>query len=287
MNRDVCALIVSYNPDKDLIESCKTLLNKVDKIIIVDNASSEEFSIKIIKEIEKYEEKIEVIYNRQNYGIAKALNIGFERIIELGYIWALTLDDDSIIDNNMVYNMLSIYNLINRDDIGIIAPRYIEKRYYNSIILCKDSKVEYEYVDFAITSGNLVNVNIYVKIKGYDESLFIDYVDYDFCFKLLIKGYKILKINSAIMIHSLGESKFVSIGKFKFAITNHDAFRRYYMTRNRIILWNRYNNIFYKWVKKDRLRFFNETIKIILFEKDKISKLISIYKGIRDSNNKY
>lgn len=281
MYKDMCALIVSYNPDSDLVNSCNALSDKVDKIIIVDNASNKE-TIEIVRNIEANVKNSEIIYNKENYGIAKALNIGFNKAIELGYRWVLTLDDDSIINDDMIPKMFEVYSRLDRDDIAVIAPKYLEKKY--SQVSINEEDPEYEFVDFIITSGNIVNVEKYKAVNGYDDNLFIDYVDYDFCFKLINKGYKILKVNNANMLHSLGESRFVSIGKFHFAITNHNSFRRYYMTRNRMILWKRYKYDLKNWIRRDKLRFFNETVKIVLFEKDKSEKFKAIIRGIKDSN---
>ncbi|WP_370774105.1 hypothetical protein [Clostridium sp.] len=35
----VAAIIISYNPDNNLLDSVNLLINQVDKIIIVDNGS--------------------------------------------------------------------------------------------------------------------------------------------------------------------------------------------------------------------------------------------------------
>ena len=59
----VAAIIISYNPDNNLLDSVNLLVNQVEKIIIVDNGSESEKkrNINLIKEIDK--QKIEAIYN--------------------------------------------------------------------------------------------------------------------------------------------------------------------------------------------------------------------------------
>ena len=81
----VVAIIISYNPDNNLLDSVNLLENQVEKIIIVDNGSKKEKvkEINLIRDINK--EKIEVIFNEENLGIATALNIGVKEGLRQGY----------------------------------------------------------------------------------------------------------------------------------------------------------------------------------------------------------
>ena len=74
----VAAIIVSYNPDSNLFDSINLLLNQVEKVIIVDNGSKEKY-VKYIKSIN--EDKIEIILNKENLGVATALNIGVRKAL--------------------------------------------------------------------------------------------------------------------------------------------------------------------------------------------------------------
>ena len=108
----VAAIIVSYNPDSNLFDSINLLLNQVEKVIIVDNGSKEKY-VKYIKSIN--EDKIEIILNKENLGIATALNIGVRKALENGYEWILTMDQDSKASPDMVKKMLMKgYNLLKK-----------------------------------------------------------------------------------------------------------------------------------------------------------------------------
>ena len=50
----VAAIIISYNPDNNLLDSVNLLINQVDKIIIVDNGSESQKkkNINLIKDID-------------------------------------------------------------------------------------------------------------------------------------------------------------------------------------------------------------------------------------------
>ena len=109
---------------------------------------------------------------------------------------------------------------------------------------------DYSYVNFAITSGSLINVNICQQLGGFDNMLFIDCVDLDYSKKVEIEGYKQIRINSTYLLQQVGNAEKTKImrvhkdnaGKISimpYYRTNHSLFRQYYMARNHIIIINK------------------------------------------------
>ena len=279
----VVAIIISYNPDNNLLDSVNLLENQVEKIIIVDNGSKKEKvkEINLIRDINK--EKIEVIFNEENLGIATALNIGVRSALKKGYKWILTMDQDSKVSKNMVEKMLEVYNSIDekeRKNILSIFPNFVDER-VQSIEENSDMDT-YEYVDADITSGNLLRAEVFDKVGFFDDSLFIDLVDTDFCMRLNEKNIKMIKVRDAILYHSLGESQSVKSIFGKFNTSNHSALRRYYMTRNRFYTWEKYKDLNSFTLNRDKSLFKKEFVKIILGEKDKVNKIKMVFKGYKD-----
>ena len=276
----VAAIIVSYNPDSNLFDSINLLLNQVEKVIIVDNGSKEKY-VKYIKSIN--EDKIEIILNKENLGIATALNIGVRKALENGYEWILTMDQDSKAIPDMVKKMFNVYNSINREerkDILSIFPNFVDERIQS--IEENSNMNSYEYVDADITSGNLLRKEVFEKVGFFDDSLFIDLVDTDFCMRLNEKGIKMIKIRDAVLYHSLGESKTIKGILGSFNTSNHSALRRYYMTRNRFYIWEKYKGLNSFTLNRDKKLFKKEFVKIILGEKDKVNKIKMVLRGYKD-----
>ena len=276
----VAAIIVSYNPDSNLFDSINLLLNQVEKVIIVDNGSKEKY-VKYIKSIN--EDKIEIILNKENLGVATALNIGVRKALENGYEWILTMDQDSKASPDMVKKMFNVYNSINREerkDILSIFPNFVDERIQS--IEENSNMNSYEYVDADITSGNLLRKEVFEKVGFFDDSLFIDLVDTDFCMRLNEKNIKMIKVRDAILYHSLGESQSVKSIFGKFNTSNHSALRRYYMTRNRFYTWEKYKDLNSFTLNRDKSLFKKEFVKIVLGEKDKINKIKMVFKGYKD-----
>lgn len=279
----VAAIIISYNPDNNLLDSVNLLINQVEKIIIVDNGSKDKNKkdINLIKDIDS--KKINIIFNEENLGIATALNIGVKQALNDGYDWILTMDQDSKASSNMIEKMLEVYNNIDknkRDNILSIFPNFVDERVQS--IEENSNMSSYEYVDADITSGNLLKAEVFDKVGFFDDSLFIDLVDTDFCMRLNEKNIKMIKIRDAILYHSLGESKSVKSGFLKFNTSNHSALRRYYMTRNRFYTWEKYKDLNSFTLNRDKKLFKKEFVKIILGEKDKVNKIRMVFKGYKD-----
>lgn len=277
---DILAVIITYNIDKNFIKVVDSIENQVKEILVVDNGSKNE-SIQILRNLHN---RINLIELGENMGIAYALNRGIEFGEKQGFQWILTLDHDSIAKQDMINTMLHCYeelSEVEKDRVIMITPRHVEEKNFSEEELSLSNMIDKEYVLTEITSGSLVKTDYY-KNNKYEEKLFIDLVDHDFCLNINLQGKKILRCNSAVLFHNLGESAQKKLLGLKCVCTNHSAIRRYYMSRNRLYVWKKYKNNFPNWVRKDKLKFLSETGKVILFEDKPISKLKMTLKGIKD-----
>lgn len=162
------------------------------------------------------------------------------------------------------------------NQIGVISPLHITKKNKYDLNVGVDEPI------VVMTSGNLINLNIYQKIGGFDESLFIDCVDFDYCLNVKKHKYQIIRLNYIKLQHELGnitQKKFLN--KTAFA-DNHSATRRYYIVRNRNYICDKYEKQFPNYCKLERKRTKIELIKVWLFEKEKVIKTRAMIKGYKD-----
>ena len=104
-----CAGIVTYNPDiTRLVENINAIYNQVDNVIIVDNNSK---NIAEIEQIVLNYLHICLIKSKCNEGIATALNKMMKKAKELHYTWCLTLDQDSIVPENIIEDFSKYVNI--------------------------------------------------------------------------------------------------------------------------------------------------------------------------------
>lgn len=268
--KKLCAVIILYNPDQNVINNISSYIYDLDKLYIIDN--SDEKDIILVNKLKEY---LNICYidNHGNKGIAYALNVGCTAAIKNGYKWVLTFDQDSLVSLGMIEELLKY----KANNVAIISPFHADKYFpFNKT----DTMIQ-EVLSVA-TSGNLLNLEIFEKIGRFEEKLFIDYVDIEYCLRANTSGYKILLVNNAILKHKLGEiSQHEFLGK-KFYTSNHNYLRRYYNARNRVYVYRKYS-FYHDYIKEDKKTFLKEVVKIVLFEKDKVKKVYYILLGLWDS----
>ena len=275
----VAAVVVLYHPPEEIIDNINSYIEEVEKVYVIDN-SEEATNDEIIDKLKK-NSKVELVILHQNKGIAKALNIGGNKAITDGFDYVLTMDQDSSIPENMVQKL---YSIINEDKyIGLVAAEHFNREIHKTT-----NKVKTEEILYTMTSGNLINLYAFKEIGGFDEKLFIDHVDHEYCLRLKKNGFKIIKTNSALVYHRLGKSEIKKFHWFNIYPTHHSPVRIYYRTRNRLYINHKYKRDFPEYVLEDRRHFFRELIDMILGEKNIYNKLKMILKGYSDyKKNKF
>jgi len=274
----ICAVYVTYHPDANLPERMGRIARQVGHIVIVDNHSDEE-AVHMLRALCQAE-NAELIENKENLGIAAALNQGVTRAIELGYSWALTLDQDSWPEPRLVDALDKIYaSHPEREKVKMIGSNYILPATGHMAFEPGSTTPSFIETECVITSGSLMSLKAFEEVGPFREDFFIDQVDDEYCLRLRSYGYKVLISSKPLMIHSCGN---VSIRKhlWREVCSNHSPLRRYYITRNRLILYRIYACKEPYWVKHSLRTMLGEIRLIILCEDRKIKKLLAILLGI-------
>ena len=262
----IAAGIVLFNPDLLRLEkNINAIVNQVDSLIIIDNSPSPQENIK--RQLNNYK-NIKVIYNDSNLGVAKALNQMCSLALDDGHDWILTLDQDSICPNNIIEEYKT---RMSKTEVGILCPVINDMNNPNGYIDFHEDI----FVDKCITSGSLVNLDIWKKISGFDEWMFIDFVDFDYSKRLIMNNFKILKVHNVILTHEIGSIRIYKFFSKKIHVMNHSAFRKYYMARNNIYLAKKYYPE--KGYFKAFIRIVKLLIVVVIFEKQKNKESFQSY----------
>lgn len=292
--KSILAIVVTYNIGKEYMKNFISLVDQVDNIIIIDNNSNNETkeSLKKIQEI--YKQKVKVIFNEKNQGLAKAQNIGIKYAQEIKADWILLLDNDSTLNKNMISIMKEQYLEYNeKEKVAIISPLIVDKNSLrNTKYICKEGffkfkrkkldKILTDTVLCTIASGSLIKLQVIQKIGDFKEEYFIDSIDTEFCMRVISNNYKIIVVKNAVLYHELGQRKDYKVLGVTMSPTNHSELRRYYMYRNRLKMWRKY------WLKTPQYVFYEisasvyQIILILILEKGKLNKLKMIMKGLKD-----
>jgi rhamnosyltransferase len=228
---EILAVVVSFNGGAKTVETVQALRGQVGHVHVVDNGSTAA-SLALLEALEALP-GVSVRRLPENQGIGAALNAGLERAREGGYRWLLTMDQDSRADPGMVEAFRR--SAVDHPDRECLAPTLIVNGVRGS---AGDAEVRY-----AITSGSIVDLRLLERVGPFDESMFIDCVDFDFCLRVRAGGGRIFRVGDALLHHELGERRQVP-GPLARFYTQHPPARRYYMFRNYCVLAMRHGRRF-------------------------------------------
>ena len=280
----ICAVIVTFNPESILEENIRALLSEVDKVVIVDNSSTNERR-RMIGDL-ACRTGVEVIWNPKNEGIAAALNRGIQAALsENDYRWIATFDQDSRVLPGFKAAMLAAYQACPfREQVGLLGPCYIHSM--SRTDWQKEDRQRaslFKELPSTMTSGNLIDPKSFDVCGMFDASFFIDYVDHEFCLRLRKHGLRVIEATQAKLEHRLGSPTLHRIFARTVVTSNHSAGRRYYNTRNRLRVYRTYIFAEPLWIASDMYGWSKEILKLLLFEQDRKAKLSSILKGAWDA----
>lgn len=278
-NNTLAGMVILYNPTEELIANINSYIGIVNKLYVIDNSDmSDEILLNSLKK-QPYLQKLSFGINKENVGVAEALNIGAINAINDGYHWLLTMDQDSRFQSESAFSLVKCMNCYRgKDRIGLFASRLV-------VHGAKKAEVAFlgtSSLKTALTSGSILNLEAY-KIAGpYLKKFFIDQVDHEYSLRLRKNRYSILQCNEAVIEHYLGNTKIHKLFWKDLNITHHNYIRRYYLTRNRFAVCSKYFLSFPSYCFSLLWFSFTDIILIALFEGDKFRKFRSIIRGTTD-----
>ncbi len=239
-------VVVTYFPDEGLLSRLRGIASEVGRLYVVDNGSPPDLATQL-----RDVSWIEWMPLGENLGLGAALNTGLRRAESDGYRWVVTFDQDSEPIVGMVthlqqkasqfQNVAVVGPVIVEDGFGASSYRWIRASPRTRWLFRRASVgAELDDVTLVITSGSLVSMSCWRALGGFDDALFIDYVDVEFCLRARRAGLRIAVAEAARLKHHLGRRSTLRMLGHDFRPMNHAPFRHYYMARNRVTVWRRH-----------------------------------------------
>lgn len=271
----LCGLVILYNPDTSLKRNILSYIDHLDLLFVIDNSPNSSWL-----DTDYFVDRDKIVYlkNDENIGVARALNLGCRLALEKGFKWILTMDQDSSFLNANFFQ--EALDLINLSDVGIISASY-NKDYFEPKQSINENFVQ---VGIVITSGNLVNLEIWNDLGGFNEIFFIDEVDNEYCIRLKRNGKKIFVSKEIYLNHCLGEPFLIKnrFTKKINSISRHSPLRMYYIFRNNLFLWTHYIFIYPSFIFNRIKKILTIIWNILFFYPNKKEYFIYIIRGITD-----
>lgn len=296
------AVIVLYNPDRTkLCRNINAVLPMVQSVVLVDNGSDDIQWIRELYAEDISADRLAIIENGANLGIAAALNTGME-YLSARADWVITLDQDSELYSDVISSNEPLIHAIDHHQdvtesgfqadlnqvgkIGIITPVIIDRNREDQLQMLEKRKEEPEtqkmprYVSLnrCITSGALTSVEAWRTVGKFDEEMFIDLVDFEFSCRLIDHGYSILRNEDTFILHEVGNISMRGWKK-KHVVYNHNAMRKYYFARNYLYMSRKNESLH---MRAAFYRIAEQMFNVIFYENNKSSKLKALTKGLID-----
>ncbi len=229
-------VVVTFNADLELLSrAIESVICQVNKVSIVDNTVANNGYLNMF-----ISPKISVSYLGDNMGIAYAQNIGIKNAIEEGANYIILSDQDTVYPLDYVSRMVRVFDL--KENIAAVSPEiydvyqnknqgFVEKTWagFRKVYPTKGCHEIFQ----AINSGQILNVKYLYEIGLMNSDLFIDWVDYEWCWRACNKGFTIIGNADVVIRHQLGEGA-VNLSFKQVSLKN--SIRYYYITRNAFYL---------------------------------------------------
>ena len=222
LNPELSIIIISYNT-KEITKNCIESIYQSNpsfpfEILIIDN-TSKDGSVEMLKSLQSRYDNLHLLENKENTGFARANNQGVSRS-KGKYI--LLLNSDTIVLDDALNKLVEYYKnhedtihflgakLLNADKSPqascgpfytlpvIIAALFFRGDYYG---LTRYSPNKPKEVDWISGACILTRRDIFDKVNGFDENIFMYMDEIDLLFRAKNQGYHVYFYPDAHIIH--------------------------------------------------------------------------------------
>jgi rhamnosyltransferase len=279
MDERVLAAVVTYHPGPDLADNLRALRDQGADVLVIDNGSPDIAAI----ERAAAASGCALLPNPKNLGLAAALNQAARAAQAGAYPWLATFDQDSRVPEGALAELLALAAAHPAGErVAILTMRHRDRvlgRGYARPSDVIEEGGDWRTLRAAITSGSLIRSAVFDRVGLFDERLFIDGLDHDFCLRCRRAGLLVVE-GSPVLEHSLGAVTTHRLFGRAIACTNHSPTRRYYMTRNSLELSFRHGAGDPLWAVRNLAHLADSSLSALLFEDRRAAKAGAMLQGL-------
>lgn len=287
------ALVILYHPDSDQLARLAALRDACDALVVVDNTPRADAAALEAAGRDGYT----LIHHGNRGGIAGAYNAGLAHLFALDpKIDAVALfDQDSVVPDAYFPAMCAFGERL-AGRAFIAGPRIFDENDGRFLPELATNGIGVRRLEvnmsaaatsqpvrcaFLISSGSFVSREAYAALGRFDEALFIDHVDTEYCFRALARNVPLYLVPALVLRHRIGAKVRRRIGPLDISTMNHPWTRRYYSARNAMQIAIQYGPRFPVALVPNLLTLW-QIVQVIVGEQDKRAKLKGILYGLLD-----
>ncbi|PLX87099.1 MAG: L-rhamnosyltransferase [Desulfuromonas sp.] len=264
-------------------------MQQVDRLYLVNNGPEQTLS-----GLPSGPSSVEIIQQSSNRGIASGFNVGIRAARQAGYRYVLLLDQDSVPPSGMVSRYLDVLGTLAAagTPVAAVGPRhtapdsdyissFVNFRWFRNVYRQGSAVKTQVAADFLISSGSFYALQTFEKVGLFNEELFIDHVDTEWCHRAKSHGYQLVGLWDVAMRHRVGERR-VRLWFWGWRSQPiHKPFRLYFITRNSLLLY-RMAHVPARWISGDLSRLLRLVVMNILFSARRFEAVCWFMLGLRD-----
>ena len=285
------AVVVTYHPDDAFEVRLGMIIRECSRVIVVDNSADPAVGHALALACRRFGCGLRV--NASNLGLAAALNRGFDELHRESCQWAVAFDQDSSPGPGMLAALqMCAAGTCPTSSMAIVGANWTDEarpsrpsRHLRAHPACRlmfqrvPAIQDLQDVTCVITSGTLFHLPTWRALGGFDESLFLDLVDTEFCLRARKRGHRVAVAARARLQHRRGAKRPV---RFLW-MTVWPAFmppeRLYGLFRNRVLLWRSHLWTAPHWALFELVHAIKVSAEIVLLEDRKLAKLEGCLRG--------
>jgi rhamnosyltransferase len=281
----VAAVVAAFRPARELLTGVRAVADQVDALVVV--VDEHPVSPRTREVLEACRSAgADVVEHGANRGIGAALNTGTARARELlpDLTHVLTLDQDSAVPTGYVKTLLEAGADAGRAgiEVGMVAPETVGS------ILRLPSRRRGGVGGVGgvvlggepIQSGLLIPAAVLDRVRGFDETLFIDGVDTDFYLRSADLGLRCVIAPGARLEHRLGQAITVA-GDRDLPLVVASTFRYHYQWRNLVVLLRHHARRHPAWAVRAVTRAVRHLALVTVLAPGRRARLREAYGGLR------
>lgn len=224
---ETAIIIVLFNPGKEDLRYVEDLSTRHAGYII-DNSNS--------PSLPEHVGNMQYICNRKNLGIAEAQNIALRQILKAGtFKYIVFFDQDTRVDKNYIEDITKSFKAVQSkiSNLALLGPTVVNKdsneEYQSAFHKHSANEVGFIQQRDVISSGSCTTTEIIKKVGPNESNLFIDFVDFEWCWRAQSKGYVCGTTTAVNIKHKVGREE-IHLGSYHIIVSA--PFRYFYLYRN-------------------------------------------------------
>jgi GT2 family glycosyltransferase len=286
------AVVVAFFPDAEIAARLRAVAAEVRRLVVIDNTPYPGGAPTLAGTCANI--GAEYSATGRNRGLAGALNEAFGQLASSGCDWAIAFDQDSMpepglcralgetaVDARGAWPAVVGSNWVDEGRPGS-AARHLCRGGWPLLFARVPAERDLAAVTCVIASGSLFNLAVWRALGGFDEGLFLDLVDADYCLRAAKRGYDVRVSARARLRHRRGAKRAVRFLGRTWWPAFMPPLRLRYLFRNRVRLVVRHGIAAPHWVFFELVYAAKIVAEIVFLEDAKLPKLAACVRGTWD-----